>query len=156
VTRFLPFMLLPALGLAQESVASQRVLDELKGIRASLERMEKGQAALIALMRVQFDEIKLTDLDAQRSRLTVQEQELGKEMATAARMTDGPPAMVMSADGTSQPAAPADTSALKARAAQASSSLKEVQRARQAVDQEIARIKDRIAALDRYLADFLR
>lgn len=156
--RYLWAPLLPVLCLAQtqDVATNQKILDELRSIRASLERLEKGQRALLALARIQADGSQLTALEAQRQRLAAEERDLEKEIAAATRTMAAPTPMMMNPDGTSQPAEPIDTGPLRARLNQASSSLKEVQRAREKLDQEIAWLKGRIAAAEKLIEDALR
>ena len=149
---------LPAIPLAQaqDVVTNQKVLDELKSIRASLERLEKSQKALLALTRIQFDQGQLTALEAQRQRLSAREQNLNNDVAAAARILNGPAPQIHSVDGTPPPLTQTDTGPLKERLAQLSLALKEVQRERLALEPEITRLKGRIAAVEKLIEDALR
>jgi hypothetical protein len=146
------FAVIPALCLAQvpDSAGTQQLLDELKGIRASLERIEKAQKALLVVVRMQADSSQAAVLEEQRARLASREQELGRESSAAAS-----PPMMMVVENGAERAAPAST-ADTTRAAQIAAQLKEVSAARQKLDLEIARIRERLAAMDKLIEDALR
>ncbi len=157
-SRFCVVFLLPVLCLAQtpDGVTTRQVLEELKGMRASLERLEKGQRALLALIRLQADESRVTALEGQRLQLSTREQSLRKDVEAAGLSVNAPPLMVMNPDGSTAPAPPVDDGPARARLAQVTSSLKEVEQARQTLDRDIARLKERIAAVEKYIEDVLR
>ncbi|MBI4874969.1 MAG: hypothetical protein HY822_10095 [Acidobacteria bacterium] len=155
----LPLAFLPAFCLAQTPpiAASQSVLEELKGIRASLERLEKSQTALAALTRILIDQSRFVTLDAQRRQLSSEEESLKKQVEGASRALEAPAqVLVQSADGSVQPTVQADAGPLRERLAQAASALREVQRARLPLEQEAVKLKDRIAAMEKHLGEAIR
>lgn len=151
--------LLPVLCLAQmpDTTANQRVIDELKSIRAALERIEKTQHALLALTRLQFDETQLASLEAQRLRLAAQEAEANREIAKVSRVLDAPPPLMISPEDGSVKAAPRpDLSAEQARHSKATAALQEVESTRQSIDAQVTRLRSRIAAAEKLLEEILR
>lgn len=143
---------LPALCLAQapDPAGTQQLLDELKGIRASMERIEKAQKALLVVVRMQADSSQAAVLEEQRARLASREQELSRESTAAAS-----PPMVMVVENGAERTVPA-TAVDSGRSAQIAAQLKEVSAARQKLDQEIARIRERMAAVDKIIEEALR
>jgi len=156
--------LLPALGLTQPSdpITNQKIIEELRGVRTSMEKLEKGQNALVALARIQVDESRVAVLEAQRLQLLSREQDLEKRMAgnAAAIPQERPgavPTLVQAVPDGSQrivqavPASPAAD-----RFTESPQRLEEVRRSRQAIEQSIAGLRKRIALWEKYLDDVLR
>jgi hypothetical protein len=152
--RLLP--VLPALCLAQTPEATnQKILEELRSIRTSIERLENSQRAMLALARLQNDQNQVALVESRRQKLAAQEQDLSKEIAAASRAIETPVMVVPPPDG-SAPSSPPDLGPLRARVAQASATLREVAGSRQALDLEIARLRERIAAMQKLIDDALR
>lgn len=150
-------LLIPIICAAQspEANAQRMMLDELKGIRAALERIEISQRAILTLTRLQIDESRVAALEAERSRLALREDGLRKETAVAARASEAQE-QVGQPDGSSQVVASSQIPAARAQTAQASAALREVSISREALDQQIGRLKERIAQLQKAIDDAAR
>jgi hypothetical protein len=147
----------PVLCLSQPSLATQQeVLDELKAMRSSLERLETGQKALLAVLRIEIDERRAEALDARRQRLIAQERDLARQIREAAEEIQseeaGGPTVARSLDGEPEPV----TSAAAARQEQAEMKAEEVRRLRQDIEREIDAIRKRIAAMEKRLDEVFK
>ena len=130
---------------------NQQLLDELKGIRNALERIEKSQQALIAIQRMSLDQAHLAALEEQRSKLLAQQRSLSTSVVVSNRRTGkAAAAAITSADAESEHADTADNAA-EARSAEASRRLDAVQRALSLNDQELNELKRRIADWEKIL-----
>jgi hypothetical protein len=149
------FSLVTVLGLAQtaDSLTNQKVLEELKGVRATLARimevLEKGQRAQLLLARLQIDEGRVVALEGQRIQLTAQERELEKELAEAASLARAEESGLIRT-------APGAPSTAATRQDQATRKLDEVRRARRTVDQALTTLRNRIATTEKSLEEALR
>jgi hypothetical protein len=137
------------LAQAPEPTTDQKILSELQSIRASLERRDTVLTALLALSRAQIDAIQVVALESQRQRLSAQEQRLGNEVAAATRAVNAPPPMIMSPDGSVAVADQSDATAMKTGLEQVSAALRDIQGSESALDREIARLKSRIAEMEK-------
>ena len=150
---------LPSLGLAQtpDAATNQRILGELKGVRASLERLEKSHKALLALTKLQMDESRVATLQERRSRLSAQERDLTEKIAAANRAEAASvTTSAQAGGGTPEAAAQAEANLARSFSEQATRTLKEVTRSREELEQEIARLKERISATEKLFEDAMR
>jgi chromosome segregation ATPase len=167
MTFCLTVVALAPLCLAQstDTVTNQKLLEELKSLRTSIDRLaqlmeanEAAQKADLALRRMQVFESRLATLEGQRARLATQEQQLTKDVSTATgtiRAQDAVVAQgVLKVDGSMD--ADPQRAALRNRITEGSRSLDETRRKREAADQEIAALRTRIAALEKTLDAALR
>jgi hypothetical protein len=154
----LALSLLPVFSLAQSTdTANQRVIEELRGVRAML---EKSQRVLVALVRIQIDESRLAALEAERQRLLTQEQGLSDEIdkaAVALRNEDNRqvPTFVQSVPG-SEPVMRIEPHPARSRHAEATRRIQEVRGRKLNVEQSITGIKDRIAAWEKHLDEMTK
>lgn len=132
----------------------------MRSVRAALERLEKGQNVLIALLGVQIGEGRLAQLETQRQQLLAQERELQKETAQAAgahRQEKGGAALTrVRPDGQPEFGSSAESAGQTARAAESAGRLEEVRRSRQAVEQAIRNLQRQIAAWEKLLENTSR
>jgi hypothetical protein len=147
---------LPAGSFAQaQSVTDQQILTELKGVRAVLEKLESGQKALMALARIQIDESRVAYLEAQRLQLSTKEQELSKEAERAAAtlrgLAGGSGMAVAQAATGGDSTASLDLGPYQQRLSQATQKSAEATRARQTIEQTLAVLRSRIAAMEKAL-----
>lgn len=149
---------LPAVGMTQarDLATDQKILAELKGVRAALEKLEAGQKTLAALTRIQIDEGRIAHLEAQRLQLSAKEQELKKEVDRAAMTLRGVESgsatgPVQTATGRGESISSVDLGPLRARHSQAAQNAEETTRARQSIEQSIAVLRNRIAVMEKYL-----
>jgi chromosome segregation ATPase len=82
------FVFLSAIGAAQTTDTSQKLLEEMKGVRARLDRLvellealERSQRAMVVLQQAQRYDALLRTLEAQRETLTNQERDLAAQAA---------------------------------------------------------------------------
>jgi hypothetical protein len=135
-------------------------LDELKSVRVSLERLEKGQNQLIVLARIQIDESRIATLEAQRQSLLEREPQLAEEVgrlgimvkqAASGVMTlveatpDGPESMVV-----------AKPDNVAARHAEAARQLDEARSGLRTLDQAITGLRTRIATWEKRFEEISR
>ena len=148
-------LLLVALGRAQapDSAGSQKILEELKGVRAELARvtglLEKSQRAQLLLGRLQVEASRMAVLEAEQVRLSAQEPGLEKEASSTA-------AVVRAEETGALPTLPGAVSPSRNLAAQARGKLEDSRRARQNAEQEIARLKNQIASIEKSLEEITR
>lgn len=152
-------LLWPVLGQAQANgtVLQQNVLDELKAMRVSLERLEKGQRGLLAVLTIQVNENRLSSLEEERKRLAAEEQDLDKQIRQASdelRSIDGGGLAVLLAAGQGQEAA--FRASVRERQDQAGRRIDDVRRNLQAMDQQIAALRNQIAVLEKQVADAMK
>ena len=135
-------LLLPLCALAQPQ-------DELKALRVSLEKLERGQKALIALTRIGIDTAKLAELQVQRRQLLDRELELSKRAAPSASNDSGAAQQTLVSLGPN-----GQTEIVRAAPAHAgvesSRTLADVRRERQTLDESIDTLRRRIAAWEKY------
>ena len=79
------------LSAPQPAAAQPAVVDELKAIRATLEKVETSQRMLLALIRIQIDEARLSPLERERQTLTAQEGALRDELDALQATLKGAP-----------------------------------------------------------------
>lgn len=152
-------VLWPTLCLAQspELVTSQKILEELRVVRTSLERLEKGQKAALALTRIEMDERQVAALQERRQRLSSQEQALAEKIEAARRAEDPSAVSVVQPEGLpADPLASTRASLARSFAEQNTRTLKDITAAREALDLEIVKLKDRLSAMEKVFADALR
>jgi hypothetical protein len=143
--------------MAQSAGATdQQILAELKGVRAALEKLDSGQKALMTLVRIQINESRVAHLEAQRVQVSAKEQDYRKEAdnaaATLRRLENGSgAASVQSETGAIESGASLDLTPFRTRHAQAAQRAEETTRTRQNMDQAIAALRSRIAALEKSL-----
>jgi hypothetical protein len=155
---FTLFALSPALSLAQapEALTQQKMLEELKGIRGALERLENSQRLLAGMLRIQIDEQRVAALEAQRLQLSAREAELNKEVAGMVgrlqhtRSRESLPEL-QEVTGTSERLTTGDVSPWAIRHAEATKQAEETRRAKQNLEESIARLRARIASFEKYL-----
>lgn len=136
------FLCPAALPLLGQTPAEYRGLaEEMRTVRSAIERLEKGQTALLVLLQIQIDESRLAGLNTERQQLTARQQALEKDHARAARSraaSSGPAPAVMMADG----------SLVEARQDQeAAGQLEEIARSLTFVRQERQRVEEAIRIL---------
>lgn len=139
-----------AVGLSQQSTA-----EDLKAVRSSLERLERGQAQLVALIRIQIDESRLTALEAQQQRLLALEQSLAAQISLSAANPRGEdvasgPRLVQALPG-GEPVIRNEPSPVATRGAEASRKLEEVRRNLRTVEKSMAVLKERISVWEKQL-----
>lgn len=165
-------LLLPlqALSLAQpaETISNQKLIGEMKEMRALLERLgqtvstlERGQKGQLALSRIQIDEYRVATLEAQRLQLVTREQELSKEAAEAGAFSrteesGGGQMLVAAPDGTTQIVSRQAAGTATARLTQANRSLERVRKSRVEIEQQIAVYRARIEKMEQYLEEAMR
>ncbi len=142
-----------AVCLAQSPDVNQRLLEEMKGVRAALNRMvqlletmEKTQVALLALQQVLGYESQLRTLQSQQSQFATQERDLSTRVAAleeAARTQEGgvDPGGLKVPGGVQDARSLAET---QERLASAKRSLDEIRGRLKSVDQESAALRSRI------------
>ena len=127
-------------------------------MRTSLENLEKGQKALLALLSVQIDEARLTTLEAQRQRLAAQAQDLEKQtrqLTEEVRNVDSGTLAValptgnVAADG-------AFRAEIGNRQRESELRLDEVRRSLQGVDQEIGALRSRVREMEKLVLDAMK
>jgi len=155
--------LVPAPGLAQapDPVAGRSVLEELKAVRTLLERLEHNQRALIVLARIQIDEGRAAALEAQWLQLSSQEARLDQDMAGSAAVSGGgddasSPPELQAVTASDERVVTTDVDPSSAKRREGARRADEARRARQNVEQQIARLRERIAAWEKYLDGVLR
>jgi len=145
-----------AAALAQQPVPEERQsLAELKAVRASLERLEHGQRALLALARIQIDENRLVSLETRRRELMKDEQDYRKEAASAGetlrRMEGGGGGAAVQTATEGEVVASVDLTAFRNRLSQAQQKASDAQRERLELERSIAVVRARIAAAEKAL-----
>jgi hypothetical protein len=149
---------LPALSIAQSpDLNGQKVIEELRGVRLTLEKVEKSLRVLNERVRIQTDENRLTALEAERQSLLTQEQSLREEIdkASLALRNEDPrplPTLVQSAPG-SEPVMRTEPSPARSRQAEATRRLQEVRQRIRTIEPSIASLRNRIAAAEKSLED---
>ena len=160
----LALAIVPAVTAAQgpDPLSNQKIAEELRAVRISLEKIERSQSVLIVLSRIQIDESRVAVLEARRLQLLSQEQSLERQtLDTAAllpREQSGSQSAVVqvSPDGSPQVVqAPSGSSAAE-RFTEVSGKLEEVRRARLAIEQSIAGFRKRIAGWEKQVEEALR
>jgi hypothetical protein len=149
-------LLAASLGWAQaDAVGNLPVLAELRSIRGVLERMERGQRALLLLVRLQTDQARLTMLETQWSGLSEREAEWSREAAAERRNASAPAAQLRTADGGVEPAPKADDGAQRSRLAESELALREARERKRMVGEEMARLKARVEAAGKMVEELL-
>lgn len=150
-------LLFAAQGEAQVPAAAsnQQILDQLKSMQSALERIEKGQQLLMALARLQIDSNHVTALEQQRQRLSAEEQELAARFTEATRLSEAQ-AQTSYPEGAQRPTSDPESDAARVRVAQADYALKDLQRLRQAVEEEILKVRTRMSAIEKLLDQAMR
>jgi hypothetical protein len=155
-------LLLSAGGFAQlpDASANQKLIEELRGVRATLEKLEKGQKAQIILARIQIDESRAATLETQRLQLLAEEQDLEKDAARDATVsrTEGSAGRTLvrvAPDGSQEilPSPPPNSGSTTADPAR---NLDDVRRSRQSLDVKIAELREQIAVWEKQLDEVLR
>ena len=155
--RLLTFALAPLLCWAQaDPSVQQKLLDEMKNVRASLVRIEKGQNALLALIRIQVEEGRVAALEARRLRLEGQEQSVGKEIETTAAALANDQSGNSPTGPESSPALASLSQQVRNNHARASQKRDALASERRTIEESITAVRNRIAALEKYLEDSLR
>ena len=146
----------PLVSLGQTSdTAQQRVIEELRGVRTTLERLEKSNAILVSLVKIQIDESRLAALEAQRQRLVAQEQDLSNEIgktgpAVLHEDANSGRRLVQSANG-SEPEFRTAPSPAKIRHTEATRRIEEVRRGIRTLEQSMTELRNRIAVVEKHL-----
>lgn len=145
-----------AAALAQQTALEERQsLAELKAVRASLERLEQGQRALLALARIEIEENRLFSLETRRRELMRDEQEYKKEAASAGeslrRMEGGSGGTAVQTATEGEAVASVDLTPFRNRLSQAQRGASDAQRERLEVEKSIAVVRARIAAAEKAL-----
>lgn len=154
---WLAFLSAPlCLSQTPEALWQQKMLEELKSVRSAIERLENGQLALLALVRIQLEEQRLAALEAQRAQLAVREGQLSQELTAAdaalRSMTNGQQLPELeSVTGASERITTAGVSPAVTRHTEATQKLEQARRARQSLEESIAKLRARISALEKYL-----
>jgi hypothetical protein len=160
----LALLIAPVLTAAQspDPLSGQKIAEELRAVRSSLEKIERSQSVLIVLSRIQIDESRVSVLEARRLQLLSQEQPLEKQVLESSsslpREQSGSQSAVVqiSPDGSPQVVqAPSGSSAAE-RFTEASGKLEEVRRTRLAIEQSIAGFRKRIAVWEKQVEETLR
>jgi hypothetical protein len=142
------------LGVAQVSdPVQQAVIEQLKGVVAALERLEKSNNLLIVLNRIQIDESRLATLEAQRQGLLTQEKVLTEEISSSAPSRDAPSSVgrLVQVGPGGDPVVGRDTGST--RYADATRKLDEVRRNLRSVEQSITTLRGRVAAWEKRLEE---
>jgi hypothetical protein len=149
-------MLSGVLSVAQAPAATQQnVVDELKAIRATLEKVETSQRMLMALLRIQIDEGRLPPLESEWRALTAQEQALSDELGALKVNTGGPrTTAVVTADG--DPASGSDGQAAPGRYDEVARRVEEARRNLRTLEKSIADVRARIAAWEKFFQELMR
>jgi predicted nucleic acid-binding Zn-ribbon protein len=152
----------PASVLAQAPDSEQKVLAELKGIRATLSRLvelgeaaDKSQRAAVALQQVQVYDNRLKTLRTEQSQLASQEWDLNKSAAALSASLHAVNAGI-GANGLPLPEGVSNGSAgasIQEQSAAATRALQEVHERQRAVEQEIAALRSRIAEVEKFVGD---
>jgi hypothetical protein len=147
--------------LAQASDSDQKVLVELKGIRATLSRLvelgeaaDKNQRAAVALQQVQVYDNRLMTLRTEQNQLASREWDLNRSAAALSASLFTVNAGI-GANGLPLPEgsnAPGGA-ALQEQSAAATRALQEVHERQRALEQEIAVLRSRIAELEKLVGD---
>ena len=153
---WLSVLLLPAFSFAQTPAANQQLVDEMKGIRASLARitqlletLEKSQEATLVLQHILGCESQLRILQMQRSELAAQERDFSARAAAlgkAAAMHEGG----KTPDGSTVPGGAAnsrDHTETREKLAEAKRSLAAVTTKLQSIDRDRAALDSRLEQL---------
>jgi len=150
------------LGSPQATDPSQaNILVELRGLRSSIEQVEKGQRMLVALARIQIDEGRLASLERQREPLAAQERTLSQEFDRMAvsiqREANGQSAVTgVVSDPAQRAGGVAGISPAQNQANEVGRRLDDTRRALQTLDNDIAGLRTRIAAWEQIFADLSR
>lgn len=155
-------LLLPVLGQAQANnpgnVIQQNILDELRAMRSSLESLDKGQKALLAILTIQVNENRVSLLEEQRKRLATEEQDLDKQIRQTnddlRNIDGGGVSLATAAAGPGQEAA--IRASMRDRQDQSIRRIDEVRRSLQGMDQQIAAIRGQIALLERQVTEAMK
>jgi hypothetical protein len=150
-----------------DPAASQKVLEELRGMRSLLNQLaqavntlQQGQKGQLALARIQIDESRVASLEVQKLQLISREQELEKEVAAASAFLRGEEGGASSPVAVSPTVAADSTGAaagiLASRLAQAKSALDETRRARASVEGRIVALRARIDRMEQFLEEAMR
>jgi hypothetical protein len=149
---------LAAVPLYAQTTAEHRGLaEEMRAVRGAIERIEKGQTALLLLIRIQIEESRLAALDAERRQLTARQQVLERDNAKAIRSraaSSGPAPTVMMADGSLADARQDQESA--GRHDEIARQLTAVRQERQRVEEAIRLLRERIGVWESRLDPSLR
>lgn len=148
-----------ALPIPGQSAAEQRGLaEEMRSVRAAIERLEKGQTALLLLLRIQIDESRLAALEAERLQLLARQRALEKEHASVTRARSaasvGAGPTVLTADGSIVEARQTQDSAEQPE--EMARSLASVSQQRRRVEEAIRLLRERITLWESRLDPSLR
>jgi len=148
----------PAWSSAQSALTGEpAVLEELKAMRQSLEQVEKGQRALLALLAIQVNDQRMASLETQRQRLAAEEQELDKkarQAAEEARNVDGGALAVLLPNGGDQQSV--IQAEIRKRQDDADRRLGEVRRSLDTIDRQIAALQEQITTMEKQLTEALK
>jgi len=152
-------ILIPTLAFAQAPANSnQQVLDELRNIHTTLDKIEKNQRAMIALETIRLDESRVAVLEVQRTRLLNQVNSLRAETdranATLQAVEHGRSAATGVQTSAADTADSPRMNAVQARADESSRRLDEAQRNLDLIGQQIADLNRRISEREKYLESF--
>jgi hypothetical protein len=136
----------------------QSIVDELKAIRATLEKVDATQRMLTALLRIQIDEGRLASLEGEWRTLAAQERalndELGALRANAERL---PQATALAfADAASDVNPDSDQPEARAHREEVGRKAEEVKRSLRTLEASIADARSRIAAWEKFLQQLLQ
>lgn len=158
-------ILVPAAAFGQSSDTQLKLLEEMRGVRATLDRlvqlvegMEKSQRATLALTQLQLYESQLRALQGQQERLTGQERDQSRQASSLSESARALESGV-SATGLQVPGAgaePAVRAEMSERVSTANRLLDETRSRKQAIDREISNLRARIGQLEKAVQDALR
>jgi len=153
----LVLLLLPLLPLEQTPDVNQPgVLEELKSVRATLEKLEKGQRMLVALMRIQIDEGRMAGLEAERKQLAAEESTLNERVMQLSAAAANPAASRLATPTGSSGGQAAQDSANRARLDEATRRLDDVRSRLRTAEASIAALRNEIASWEQYFQDAMR
>ncbi|HUL74841.1 MAG TPA: hypothetical protein VLT86_17140 [Vicinamibacterales bacterium] len=153
----LVLLLLPLLPLAQTPDVNQPgVLEELKSVRATLEKLEKGQRMLVALMRIQIDEGRMAGLEAERKQLTAEETTLNERVTQLSAAAANPATSRLATPTGSSQAQAAQDAANGARLDEATRRLDGVRSRLRTTEASIAALRNEISSWEQYFQDAMR
>jgi hypothetical protein len=143
----------------QTAAPQQHVLDELKGIRGTLEKMETSQRMLLALLRIQIDEARLPSAERERETLATQQRALSDELGALRAAMDGlPPTSSLTVSDAKSMREDSMNGGQSARehVDEVARKLADVRRSLRQLDQSISETRARIATWEKYFNDLMR
>jgi prefoldin subunit 5 len=122
-----------------------------------LERLEKSQNVLAALMRIQIYENRLSTLEVERQGLLAEEKQLTAEIEKIAPIVQqeeaaNVPRLVQTSPG-AEPALRFEPSPIKIRHGEATQRVREIKQRVHTIDETVAAMRQRIAAIEKSLED---